>query len=248
MSINEATRPSGFPTTHWTLVQAVQGKDANAAATAMEELCKGYWYPIYAFLRRSGRDAHDAEDLTQEFFQRLITDEALQTASQEAGKLRSLLLGVLKRVMSYRTRHDAALKRGGDVPHVSFSEMGAEDRYACEPQDNRDPEWLFAHAWAQDLLARVREKLRVAYSASGRAEVFDVLLPFLMWDNEPPSHGEMAQQIGTSEGGSRILIHRLRGKFRDLLREEMTQTVLDPAEIPGEMDWLQNILAGDTRS
>ena len=244
----DATRHSGFPTTHWTLVHAVQEGDATAAATAMEELCKGYWYPIYAFLRRSGRTAADAEDLTQEFFQKLITDEALHSARKEIGKLRSLLLGVLKRVISYRTRHDSALKRGGDVPHVSFGEMGAEERYACEPQDNRDPEWLFAHTWAQDLLARVRERLRVAYGSSGRAEVFDVLLPFLMWDNEPPSHLEIAQQIGTSEGGSRILIHRLRGKFRDLLREEVAQTVLAPEEVPAEMAWLQTILTGNTGS
>ena len=240
----DATRHSGFPTTHWTLVHAVQEGDATAAATAMEALCKGYWYPIYAFLRRSGHAASDAEDLTQEFFQKLITDEALQTAKQDAGKLRSLLLGVLKRVISYRTRHDSALKRGGDVPHVSFSDMGAEDRYACEPQDNRDPEWLFAHAWAQDLAARVREKLRTSYTTSGRAEVFDVLLPFLMWDNEPPSHLELAKQIGSSEGSSRILIHRLRGKFRDLLRTEVAQTVLTPEEVQDEMAWLQGVLAG----
>ena len=248
MPAPDASHHPAFPTTHWTLVQAVQSGNSEAAAEALEALCKGYWYPIYAFLRRSGVSIQDAEDVTQEFFQHLVTDEAIYTARQEAGKLRSLLLGVLKRVMSRRARRDGAQKRGGGVLHVSFDEMDAEERYAREPQDRRDPEWLFTHAWAQDLLARVREKLRVAYSASGRAEVFDVLLPFLMWDNEPPSHGEIAQQIGTSEGGSRILIHRLRGKFRDLLREEVAKTVLEPAEISAEMDWLQNILAGDTGS
>lgn len=209
----------------------------------MEELCKGYWYPIYAFLRRSGQSAHDAEDLTQAFFQRLIADDSILAARQEAGKLRSYLLGVLKRLLSDQVRHDSAQKRGGSVLHVSFDEMEAEERYAQEPQDVRDPEWIFTHAWAHDLLAGVREKLREAFSATGRADVFEVLLPFLMWDNEPPSHNEIAAKLGSSETATRILIHRLRTKFRDLLREEVARTVLKAEDIPGELAWLQSILA-----
>lgn len=239
----DTTSNSAFPTTHWTLVQAVQGGNAADAAKAMEKLCKGYWYPIYAYLRRSGHSTEDAEDLTQAFFHRLITDDSMQSVRKEVGKLRSYLLGVLKRLMSDHTRHHSAQKRGGGISHISFDEMDAEERYAREPQDMRDPEWIFTHAWAHELLAGVREKLREAFSATGRAGVFDVLLPFLMWDNEPPSHRESAAKLGSSETATRILIHRLRTKFRDLLRDEVARTVLTPQEIPDELAWLQSVLA-----
>lgn len=232
-----------FPLTHWTLVRAVQSGTAEEAARAMEELCKSYWYPIYAFLRRTGRSAPDAEDLTQEFFHKLVTTDALQSATPEAGKLRSWLLAVLKRMLSDDARHHATQKRGGGIAHVSFDEMGAEERYALEPQDNRDPEWLFTRTWAHELLAGVREELRVAHAAAGRPEVFSLLLPFLILDKDPPSHREIAQKIGSSEAGARILIHRLRVKFRGLLQNEVARTVLTPEEIPGEMAWLQGVLA-----
>ncbi len=243
MSNADTTNTPAFPTTHWTLVQAVQQGSAVDAARAMETLCKGYWYPIYAFLRRSGHSAHNAEDLTQAFFQRLIADDSILAARREAGKLRSYLLGVLKRLLSDQIRHETAQKRGGSEAHISFDEMEAEERYAQEPKDIRDPEWIFTHAWAHDLLAGVRDKLREAFSATGRAGVFDVLLPFLMWDNEPPSHKEIAMKLGSSETATRILIHRLRTKFRDLLRDEVARTVLTAEEIPGELAWLQSVLA-----
>ncbi len=240
----DASRYAEFPTTHWTLVQAVQGGNAEDAARAMEELCKGYWYPIYAFLRRSGHAAHDAEDLTQAFFQRLMTQDALMCAQQEAGKLRSWLVGVLKHQLSDHFRHLGTQKRGGGIPHVSFDEMAAEERYTLEPQTESDPEAFFTQVWAQDLLASVRSRLREAYEAAGRKEVFDLLLPYLMWDKEPPSGREIAEKIGSSEVGARILIHRLRVKFRTLLKEEVARTVLAPEEIPGELAWLQGVLAG----
>jgi RNA polymerase sigma factor (sigma-70 family) len=243
MSKADTTNNSAFPTTHWTLVQAVQGSDPNAAAHAMEAMCKSYWYPIYAFLRRSGHDKQSAEDLTQAFFERLIAEDSIRSVRQEVGKLRSFLLGVLKRLISDQNRYDNAQKRGGSVTHVSFDEMAAEERYASEPQDMRDPEWIFTHAWAHELLAGVREKLRAAFAATGRAGVFEIVLPFLLLDNDPPSHKEIAKQLGSSEAGTRILIHRLRTKFRDLLKEEVARTVLTPSEIPGELAWLQSILA-----
>lgn len=239
----ENRQSSEFPTTHWTLVLAVQEGSAAEAAQAMEDLCKRYWYPIYAFLRRSGHAAHDAEDLTQGFFEKLIGDEAMQHARQEAGKLRSYLLAVLKRHLSDHHRHAKAQKRGGILTHISFEEMDAEERYANEPLDTRDPEKIFTHAWANELLAGVREKLRESFTATGRTEVFNLLLPFLVWDADPPACKEIAQQLGASEAATRILIHRLRAKFRDLLRDEVARTVLKPEEIPGELAWLQSVLS-----
>ncbi|MEQ1752113.1 MAG: sigma factor, partial [Prosthecobacter sp.] len=229
----DASRYSDFPSTHWTLVQAVQGGNADEAARAMEELCKGYWYPIYAFLRRSGHASHDAEDLTQAFFHRLMTEDALQSAQRGAGKLRSWLLGVLKHQLSDHFRYLGTQKRGGGIPHLSFDEMAAEERYTHEPQTAGDPDAFFTQIWAQDLLASVRASLREAYEAAGRKEVFDLLLPYLMWDKEPPTGREIAEKIGSSEIATRILIHRLRVKFRTLLKEEVARTVLTPEEIPG---------------
>ena len=233
-----------FPSTRWTLVHAVQGGRAEDAAAAMEELCKSYWYPIYAYLRRSGHDKPDAQDLTQAFFHKLITENALLAAQQDDGKLRSWLLGVLKHLVSDHVRHLTAKKRGGGIPHVTFDEMAAEDRYALEPCDFAEPDALFTRIWAEELLAGVREKLRAAYCVAGRGEVFDLLLPFLSWENDPPSCREIAEKIGASEVATRLLIHRLRVKFRTLLRGEVAQTVKTPEEIPAEFAWLQNVLAG----
>lgn len=243
MPLDESFTEGLFPVTRWTLVQALQSGDEKDAGKAMEALCQHYWYPIYAFLRRTGYRAPDAEDLTQEFFRKLVSGTAMDTARQDAGKLRSYLLGILKRQLSDQTRHDHAQKRGGGRVHVSFDTLEAAERYALEPLNDLDPEWLFTRAWAQDLLAGVREKLRNAYEAAGRKGVFDILLPFLMWDKEPPSHREIAAEIGSSEAGSRIQIHRLRMKFRDLLRNEVALTVLSPEDIPEEMAWLQDVLA-----
>ena len=119
---------AAFPVTHWTLVHAARGEDVEKAERAMEDLCTGYWYPIYAFLRRSGQSTSDAEDLTQEFFQSLVTGDALHSAQQEEGKLRSFLLAILKRQISNRIRHDHAQKRGGARTHVSFDAMEASER------------------------------------------------------------------------------------------------------------------------
>jgi len=239
----DLSQNADFPSTRWSLVRDVQEGAPDESARAMEDLCRSYWYPIYAFLRRSGRSEHDAEDLTQEFFQRLITEEAVLSAQEGGGKLRSWLLGVLKHLLSDEARHRSAQKRGGGAEHVPFEMMGAEERYLHEPVDNRDPEWLFTHAWATELLAEVREKLRAAHAAAGKAETFDLLLPFLMIDDDPPSHREIARKLGSSELATRLLIHRLRVKFRSLLRAEVARTVQTPDEISDELVWLRGILA-----
>lgn len=244
MSSADRTHCSPFPTTHWTLVQAVQSGSPAEAAKAMEEICRGYWYPIYAFLRRSGHSAHDSEDLTQAFFERLLSEESLHDARREQGRLRSFLLGVLRRLLSDHGRHLATQKRGGAHVHVSFDAMEAEERYACEPQDLQDPERLFSQAWARELFAGVQGKLRDVFTATGRAEAFEALLPFVTCDEAPPPQRELAQKLGTSATAAAVMVFRLREKFRSLLREEVAETVLSPEEIPGEMAWLQAMLSG----
>lgn len=234
---------AAFPSTHWSLVREVQTGEP-AAALALAKICERYWYPIYAFLRRSGHGRFDAEDLTQSFFQRLIERETLNTVESEGGKLRSFLLGCLKQTLSDRARHDNAQKRSGRVSHVPFDSIEADERYLHEPQETRDPDWFFTQNWAQALLERVRQHLRASFTQSRRAEIFDALLPYISLDATPPSYREIADKIGGSEANARILVFRLREKFRDLLRVEVAMTVGSPDEIESEMDWLITVLTG----
>lgn len=231
-----------FPATQWQLVaQAAQGGAGREAA--LEMLCRLYWYPAYAYLRRNGHGREDAEDLTQGFFAKLLADNSFDAAEAGKGRLRTYLLCALQRHLTDRARHESAQKRGGGRHVVSFDAMEAEERYASEPQDDRDPERLFSRAWALGLLAAVRTQLSAAFEVSGRARVFDVLLPFLMWDQEPPSHRDVAEKMGCSVAASRVHIMRLRKKFRCLLESEIAATVQSPDDVADEINWLRSVLS-----
>jgi len=237
------TRNSPFPTTHWTLIQAVQEGSPQEAAQALETICREYWFPIYAYLRRSGRGPHDAEDLTQAFFERLISEEAIKNVHQERGRLRTFLLTVLVRLLSDHGRHHAALKRGGGQAPISFDEMEAEERYAREPLDLRDPEKIYLHAWASDLLHGVYEQLRAAFAAERRLEMFQTLEPYLGSEETQPPYEELATKLGSTPGAVRLLVHRLRKKFRELLERETARTVMKPEDVGEELAWLKRVLA-----
>lgn len=230
-----------FPPTRWSLIERVrEGGDSSRAA--INELCRAYWYPIYAFLRRQGRRKEEAEDATQGFFVKLLADDSLSAASAESGRLRTFLLAVLKHYLVDLYRVEGAQKRGGGREMVSFDAMEADERYAAEPIDNQNPETIFMRAWAGEMLAGVRGKLRDTLAASGRAEHWDTLLPFLLWDAEPPSYRDIAAKLGSSETAARLLVFRLRTKFRDLLREEVSQTVTGAGQADDEIAWLRSIL------
>jgi RNA polymerase sigma factor (sigma-70 family) len=232
-----------FPTTRWTHVQMIQRGTVKEAECGLEEICRLYWYPIYAYLRRKGFSAHDAEDFTQEFFQELISEDALMTVRKERGSLRGYLLGVLQRLLADDARHRTAQRRNPGLPLLSLDELSAEERYGREPQDTRDPEKLFAQAWAQEVFAAVRVRLGEAFAEAGRSAVFETLLPFLTCEEMPPSQREIAEKLGVSENAAGILVFRLRQTFRELLREEIATTVLSPEEIPAEMTWFQSMLS-----
>lgn len=232
-----------FPTTHWTLVTRVR-EGGPVRQSALEELCRLYWYPIYAFLRRKGHPRHDAEDLTQGFFLKLLNDDSFDAAQADKGRLRTFLLCALDRHLADQQRRAGAQKRGGGRQVISFEELRAEERYAHEPQDARSPEWLFTQAWAHLLLDGVREKLRESFADTGRAGVFETLLPFLLGDDDPPSYREVARKLDSSETAVRLLVFRARTKFRELLRDEVARTVESPGEVAGEMEWLKGVLAG----
>lgn len=235
-------RPGDFPTTHWTLVQIVKGGDRKQAAQALEELCGRYWYPVYAYLRRAGRTAHDAEDLTQMLFQKLVADESLREVHQERGRLRSFLIGALRRVISRQARHDDAGRRGGGQTVISLDETVAGERYAHEPADMLDPERLYERAWAMQLLESVREKLRASFINNGRLADYEILEPYLGWDDAPAPYAELGGRLGLNEGAARVLVHRLRKKFRELLEREISKTVVNPDDIATELDWMRDVL------
>ena len=230
-----------FPVTRWSLVEKVR-HGGPEARLAQEELCALYWYPIYAFLRRRGHAKEDAEDLTQGFFLKVLADETLEAADRTKGKLRTFLLQVLKRHMVDEHRRDHAVKRGGGQPLISFDAMNAEERYAREPADTRDPEAVFTRAWAGELLTGVRHRLRDEFAESGRSDLFDTLLPFLLWEDEPPSYNTVAAKLNATETSVRLMVFRLRGKFRDQLRREISRTV-DGDDVESEITWLRSVLA-----
>ncbi len=231
-----------FPATRWSLVEKVRQGGAEAKL-AHEELCRLYWYPIYAFLRSHGHSREDAEDTTQAFFLKLLASESVEDADRSKGKLRTFLLHVLKRHLVDERRHGSALKRGGGVEFISFEEMQAEARYASEPTDKRDPEFIFRRTWACELVAGVRQRLHHDFQGLGRSELFETLLPFLLWDEEPPSYSDVARKLQTGETAVRLLVFRLRGRFRDELRRHLSQTVDSAEEVESEIAWLREVLA-----
>ena len=234
--------PAGnFPTTHWSMVmRAREGGELKRAA--LEELCGLYWYPIYAFLRRRGYPQHDAEDLTQGFFLKLLTDESFEAADRDKGRLRSLLLHALQRHLADQHRRQNAQKRGGGRPLIAFEDLNAEERYLHEPRDQRDPEWLFTQSWAHLLIDAVRTRMQATFTETGRAGVFETLLPFLLWDDHPPAYREVSGKLAASETAVRLLVFRMRASFRELLREEIARTVLAPQDVAEELEWLKSVL------
>jgi len=236
-----SARGTDFQTTHWTLVMRVR-EGGPVRQAALEELCGLYWYPTYVFLRRRGYGQQDAEDLTQGFFEKLLRDETFDVADAEKGRLRTFLLCALERHLAGELRRQGALKRGGGRRIIAFEEMSAEERYANEPQDRRDPEWWFMRSWAQMLIEGVRNKLRETFAETDRVAVFDALLPFLLWDDAPPSYREVALKLDSSETAVRLLVFRMRTKFRELLRDEIGRTVNGPDEVADELGWLKSML------
>lgn len=234
-----------FPTTRWTLVRRVQKGGEDEAARALEEICRQYWYPIYAFARLRGFSAEDAEDLTQIFFQRLITSETIQAAQQEKGLMRTFMLSLLKRVISNHVRDASAAKRGGSMTAtISFDELDAENRFAHEPADIRDADALFDHAWAHGVLDAAEKKLRADFAKADNLEGYDQLREFLpLGDNATP-YAEAAARLGIAEAALRLQIHRMRKRYGKLIEEEIAHTVNDPAEVKAELTHLLAVIGG----
>jgi len=224
-----------FPTTHWSVVLSASEKDATQSGAALETLCRTYWYPIYAYVRRQGHNPSDAQDLTQEFFARLLQKDYLQGVACEKGKFRTFLLVALKRFLINEWNRGNAQKRGGDYVHVPLEGHSAETRYCAEPVDRLTAEKLYERRWALTLLDRVLERLRQELVASGKEALFDQLKGCLSAENGARPYREAAAALGMSEGAVKVAAHRLRCRFRELFREEVAQTVASPGEIEEEI-------------
>jgi RNA polymerase sigma factor (sigma-70 family) len=239
-----------FRTTRWSLILNSVDVQGPESRSALSELCKLYWYPLYAFARRSGYDASDAEDLTQSFFLHLLEKEAFNRVEREKGRFRSFLLVSFKNHMSVLRHKGLAAKRGGGCQVVSLDEEEAEHRYRLEPVDDLTPEKVFEARWATTLLSRVTSRLRDEYVVQGKAQAFDRLKLYLVKTDfeDVNSYRRVADELGLSVGGVKTVIFRLRKHFTALLREEVAQTLADPAEVDSELHSLcEALLAANNR-
>ncbi len=235
-------RGSDFHTTRWSVIQAAGGKDSEAARKALSELCENYWYPLYAFVRRSGNGVEDAEDLTQGFFARLLEKRDIGAADPGRGKFRTYLLGSLKHFMANERDRGQALKRGGGATVLPIDFLEADRRYRLEADETSSPERVFERQWARALLAGTMVALREDYVDQGKQQLFDQLQPTLLGDEEGRSREEMAEALGMKPGAVSVALHRLRKRFAERLRAEAACTVSDPTDIDEELRMLLEAL------
>ncbi len=223
-----------FTTPHWSVVLAAGEPDAPLAAAALEKLCRTYWYPLYAYLRRRGHGGHDAQDLTQGFFVHLFERDWLQRVARERGRFRSFLLASLNYFLADQRDRASAQKRGGDHQIISFDTHEAEERYRLEPMDERSPDRLFERRWAMTSLDQVLARLAQEFTDAGKLELFHRLQPFLVEGTGEKTYAETAREGGMTGEALKKAVQRMRARCRELIRDEIAQTVSRPAEIEEE--------------
>lgn len=243
-STTSQRRNVAFVTTHWSLVLAASGTGDAQASEALAKLCQNYWYPLYVFVRRRGYRAHDAEDLTQAFFARLLERHWLGRAEQAKGRFRTFLLTALERFLANEWDKVRARKRGGGKQMVPLQFAEAETRYGVEPVDERTPDQAFEYHWAVTLLAEVVRRLEREFQAHGQGVLFAALKPCLTGESGTQPYAALAAQLGQSESAVKVAVHRLRQRYRELLRAEIADTVASAQEVDAEMRHLFQVLAG----
>ena len=237
-----AHRASAFAPTHWSVVLAAAADNSIAADTALAQLCEDYWYPLYAFVRRKGCSAHEAQDLTQDFFARLLEKKILKHADPAKGKFRTFLLASLQNFLHNQRVRDRAAKRGGGALTFSLDETMAEDRYQLEPADVLTPEKLFERRWALTMLEKVHAQLREECLASGKLDQFEVLQIYLSGEPKGGDYGESAARLGWTKVAVRVAIHRLRRRMGKLLQKEVSRTLANPEDPAELLDEIRSLL------
>ena len=234
--VDGGIRHRRFETTRWSVVlAAVAGGPSAGADEALATLCESYWYPLYAFLRSRGYSAEDAQDLTQSFFARLLEKQTIRHADPARGRFRSFLLSSLKNFAANERDRAGAARRGGDIPILSLELETAEGRFGMELPTDETPERIYDRHWALALLDRVMSRLDADAVHSGKPLQFDRLKSYLTGDQPHLSYAQTASDLGTSEGAVKVAVHRLRRRFRDLVRDEIAQTLSSPEEIDDEL-------------
>ncbi len=233
--MNESVSPAGFPTTRWSQVAHAVNPAAPEAQAALEELCRAYWYPIYAFIRRKGNGPEQALDLTQGYFARLLERGTVAAANPVLGRFRSLLLADCRHFLAHQRERDAAARRGGGRALLSINASDAEGQYQLEPAHEHTPERQFERDWALALLDRVVVTIRREYEASGRGAIFDVLKVVLEAGSSQVSQADLAARLGTTEAAAQVAVHRLRKRYRAALRAAIAATVDDDVEVDDEL-------------
>jgi RNA polymerase sigma-70 factor (ECF subfamily) len=233
-----------FVTTHWSVVLAAGDNDTLQAQVALEELCRTYWYPLYAYVRRRGHGAPEAQDLTQAFFARLLERNWVGDADRNRGRFRTFLLTALSRFLADEWDKARAQKRGGGVAHVPVQLDTAETRYGHEPADDRTPEQCYDRQWALTLLESVLERLRAECERAGKGEWFATLNGCLTADRASLPYAELGAKLGMNEGAMKVSVHRLRKRYRSMLRAEIAQTLAATEDVDTELRHLFAVLAG----
>jgi RNA polymerase sigma-70 factor (ECF subfamily) len=232
-----------FMSTNWGVVSEASGPDSAQARQALAQLCQNYWYPLYAYVRRHGHSPHDAQDLTQAFFQRLLEKNFVSIADRNRGRFRSFLISVFEHFLAKEWRKERAIKRGGGALTIRLKEEdGGEDRYRAEGANNLTPEKLYNRGWAMTLLNRALDVLRHELTDAGKGDLFEELEGCLVGDKPDETYGQIAQRLGMTEAAVKTSVCRLRRRYGEILREQVSQTVTDLAEVESELKYLANAL------
>jgi RNA polymerase sigma factor (sigma-70 family) len=230
-----------FTTTHWSVVLEAQG-ESPAAQRALEILCRTYWRPLYGFVRRQGLGREEAQDLVQEFFARLLEHRNLDMVRREKGRLRSYLLVSIKRFLASEQHRGSGVKRYESGPHIPLDELLESDVTDFELAETLSADRIYERRWALAVLERVLTRLETEYEAAGKAALFDQLKEFLVGERGRPTQAEIANQLGMTENAVKQAFHRLRQRYRVMLREEIAHTVAQPGDVEGELRHLVSVL------
>jgi len=237
------TKKEWFATTRWSVVLAAKNGDSQVATEALEKLCQTYWPPLFAFIRREGHDDAEAKDLTQEFFLKLIERDYLQHLRHQRGKFRSFMLTLLKHFLLEQRGKAKAQKRGGGKEPISLEQIAEEGSYLAEPVDHFSPDQVFELRWAQTLFQVALSRLRTEYVETGRGAFFELLKDFQPREPGAPSYAEVGARFGMTEAAVKSAVQRMRQRHREILREEIANTVTRPEEVEEEIRQLKEILS-----
>jgi RNA polymerase sigma factor (sigma-70 family) len=236
-----AAQKGFFETTHWSVIRRAAVEGSPLAAAALNDLCRAYWYPLYAYARRGGKSPENAQDLTQAFFAHLLHKDFLTGLSPEKGKFRSFLLTCFKHFMADDWEKARTAKRSAVAAELPVD--NAEARYLCEPCVEANPETLYERRWALDLLENVLQQLRAQAAAAGREKIFESLQSRLLGEHGEETYAQLAQKLNLSDTALKVAVHRLRQNYRELLRGEIARTVAHPDEIEDEVRYLFTVVS-----